>query len=138
METEDVKHASKPAWSHTAFMVEALFLLAFLIAAMAVVTQLFAGAAAQAREADHITQATVLAQSAAEEFSSNPQAVAKGAAVGQGVAAGESTKDDLQVACTVDADKQTAGTFYTAHITVSDDTSEIYALDASRYVSGVK
>ena len=58
--------------------------------------------------------------------------------MGQGVAAGESTNDDLQVACTVDADKQTAGAFYTAHITVSDDTGEIYALDASRYVSGVK
>ena len=42
------------------------------------------------------------------------------------------------VSCDVDSDAQGRGTLYTAHITVSDDSGEVYALDASRYESGVR
>ena len=88
------------------------------------------------------TRATLLAQNAAEEFSSDPAAVAAGKTVGQGVAAGNVSavdgSDGLTVSCDVDSDAQGRGTLYTAHITVSDDSGEVYALDASRYESGVR
>ena len=65
-----------------------------------------------------------------------------GKTVGQGVAAGDVSavddSDGLTVSCNVDSDVQGRGTLYTAHITVSDDSGEVYALDASRYESGVK
>ena len=46
--------------------------------------------------------------------------------------------DGLTVSCDVDSDAQGRGALYTARITVSDDSGEVYALDASRYESGVR
>ena len=98
-------------------------------------TQLFTHSAVAAHQAEDLTRATLLAQNAAEEFSSDPAAVAAGKTVGQGVAAGNVSAVD---GCDVDSDAQGRGTLYTAHITVSDDSGEVYALDASRYESGVR
>lgn len=128
----------RPSWTTTAFLVEALILLVVLIASMAVFTQLFAHSTAIANHADRMTQAVIVAENAAEEFSSNPASVASGREVGEGVAAGASAPDGLKVACEVESESASAGTLYTAHITVSDDSEELYALDAKRYVSGVK
>ena len=123
---------------NTAFLIEALVLMAVLIASMAVFTH----SAVAAHQAEDLTRATLLAQNAAEEFSSDPAAVAAGKTVGQGVAAGNVSavdgSDGLTVSCDVDSDAQGRGTLYTAHITVSDDSGEVYALDASRYESGVR
>lgn len=126
----------KTSWTGTAFMVEALVLLFFLVASLAVFTQLFAYSANGAKEAQRITQATELAQNAAEEFSANPQAVAAGQTVGLGAAQGEGA-DGFTVSCDVSNEAQGHGTYYTAHITVTDSEGEAYALDASRYVEGV-
>lgn len=126
----------KTSWTGTAFMVEALVLLFFLVASLAVFTQLFAYSANGAKEAQRITQATELAQNAAEEFSANPQAVAAGQTVGPGTAQGEGA-DGFTVSCDVSDEAQGNGTYYTAHITVTDDEGEAYALDAARYVEGV-
>ena len=148
---EQIEDASKTK-VNTAFLIEALVLMAVLIASMAVFTQLFTHSAVAAHQAEDLTRATLLAQNAAEEFSSDPAAVAAGKTVGQGVAAGKTVgqgvaagnvsavdgSDGLTVSCDVDSDAQGRGTLYTAHITVSDDSGEVYALDASRYESGVR
>ena len=128
---EQIEDASKTK-VNTAFLIEALVLMAVLIASMAVFTQLFTHSAVAAHQAEDLTRATLLAQNAAEEFSSAPAAVAAG-----NVSAVDGS-DGLTVSCDVDSDAQGRGTLYTAHITVSDDSGEVYALDASRYESGVR
>ena len=122
---EQIEDASKTK-VNTAFLIEALVLMAVLIASMAVFTQLFTHSAVAAHQAEELTKATLLAQNAAEEFSSDPAAVAAGKTVG------------LTVSCDVDSDAQGRGALYTARITVSDDSGEVYALDASRYESRVR
>ena len=126
-----------PSWSSTSFLVEALILLVVLIASMAVFTTLFVHAASGANDAARLSSATAIAQNAAEEFSSNPQAVAAGKKVGEGMAksGGDS---DFDVTCKVSSENEGAGVLYTAAITVSDDAGEVYSLTASRYVSGVE
>lgn len=126
----------KNSWTSTAFMVEAIVLLFFLIAAMAVFTQLFGLATTTSTEAARLANATTLAQNAAEEFSSNPASVAKGKQLGLGAAAGSS--DKFKLTCDVDKKKQGTGILYSAHIVVSDDGGEVYSLDASRFVEGGK
>lgn len=122
------------AWTSTAFMVEVLVLLFFLIASMAIFTQLFASSITTSADANRLSQATVLAQNAAEEFSANPAAVASGKKIGAGTAADGS--DDLGVTCDVTSKKTATGTLYEAHITVTDEDDSIYELDATRYVEG--
>ena len=141
--TASKQGAQRPGWSNTAFVVEALVLLVVLIACMAVFTQLFARSASLAADTERMATATALAQSAAEEFSSDPESVAVGRQVGLGVSAGNvaaaglDDSDDFTVSCTVDAAPTTAGVLYTAHITVSDSLGEAYALTTTRYVSEV-
>lgn len=124
----------KSAWSSTAFMVEVLVLLFFLIASMAIFTQLFASSVTTSTNANRLSQATVIAQNAAEEFSADPAAVAAGKQVGSGVAANGG--DDMNVTCSVTTKKTTTGTRYTAHITVLDEDNVVYELDATRFVEG--
>ncbi len=126
----------KSSWTSTAFMVEAIVLLFFLIASMAVFTQLFGLATTTSAEAARLANASTLAQNAAEEFSADPTSVAKGKKVGLGTAAGTSNK--FKVTCDVSKKKKSSGTLYSAHIVVSDDNGEAYTLDASRFVEGGK
>ncbi len=127
-------------WTGAAFMIESLVLLAAIVACMAVFASLFARSAIVASGSTDTTRAVQLAQSAAEEFSSNPAAVANGDAVGQGVAAGSADGENgLSVSCTVDEQETAAGTYYTAHITVTNEAGdEVYTLNAGRYVKGAK
>lgn len=122
-------------WAGTAFMVEALVLLAVLVACMAVFTQLFAHAITTAQESERTSNAVIAAQNAAEEFSADPESVYAGKPVGEGVAANGT--EDEQVVCNVTKTAQAAGTLYAAHITVSDSVGIAYELDVTRYVSGV-
>jgi hypothetical protein len=126
--------ASSSGWVNAAFVVEALVLLAAIVACMAVFTSLFAKSAVAAKNSTVTTHAVQLAQCAAEEFSSDPEAVANGEEVGEGVAAG-SADDELSVSCDVDEQTTGTGALYTAHITVSNESGEtVYAVDATRYV----
>ncbi len=140
------------AWTGLAFVVESLILLFAIVVSMAVFTSLYAKAGTLATRSEDLTSAIQMAQSAAEEFSNDPAAVAKGSLVGLGYAAGEKNTDALAVTCTVDARATDAGTLYRAHIAVveagdgagaggaADDAeaAEVFSLDATRYVSGVK
>ena len=62
---EQIEDASKTK-VNTAFLIEALVLMAVLIASMAVFTQLFTHSAVAAHQAKELTRATLLAQNAAE------------------------------------------------------------------------
>ena len=130
------KPKERSSWSGTAFMVEALVLLAVLVACMAVFTQLFAHALTMAHTSEQLSNAVAVAQNAAEEFSTDPVAVSTGQTVGEGVAA--HGVDGYDVACDVTSTPQGNGTMYAAHITVSSEGTQLYELDASRYVSEVR
>ncbi len=130
------KSAKRLNWSGTAFMVEALVLLAVLVACMAVFTQLFTHALSTANNSERLSGAVTVAQSAAEEFSANPAAVYAGQPVGEGVAANGA--DGFDVTCDVTSAQQSTGTMYTAHISVTDEGGQVYELDTTRYVSEVK
>lgn len=118
-----------------AFIVESLILLVFVAASIAVFTQLFSASIATATKATDLTEAAIVAQSAAEEFSSNPEAVAAGQAVGQGYALNGS--GDFSVKCEVAQTKTNAGTLYNATISVfkNAEGDAIYELNATRYLS---
>lgn len=143
------RDASSSTWQNAAFVIEALVLLAALTASIAVFTSLFSKSIVLSSDATKLTRAVQLAESAADEFSSNPEAVAAGQSVGTGVAAGEADAEGLSVSVDVEESPADAGTLYTAHVSVVDtaaaasdgasaqgsDGTVIYALDVTRYVS---
>lgn len=120
--------------SNTAFLVESIVLLFFLVAALAIFTQMFGSSINNSFKASQLSAATEVAQSAAEEFSANPEAVAQGQAIGSGIAANGT--DRFKVTCDTKAQNQSSGTLYQATITVSEDDEPVYSLDVSRYVPG--
>ncbi len=66
-------------WSSTAFLVESLVLLFFLIACLAVFTQMFAHSWLASSDASRLSAACVVAQNAAEDFEANPRVYQNGA-----------------------------------------------------------
>ena len=118
-------------WSNTAFLVESLVLLFFLIACLAVFTQMFAHSWQASSDASKLSAACVVAQNAAEEFEANPQAV-QNDTIDMSDASGTS----FHVSRSVESEAAAADTMYTAHIAVSDDTGEVYSLEAQRYMEG--
>ncbi len=108
----------------TAFLIEALVVLAFLMVALAVFVQLFSKAQIQGVKANQLSQAVLIATNYAEEFSANPSKVEA-----------QKEKDGLTATCKINEDKHTAGTLYDATIEVSDGTQTVYTLHTSRYVS---
>ena len=63
-------HDRRP-WHGAAFIVEALVLLVFLIASLAVIMQVIAGAHERSIEADRLSNAIILASNDAEAFAIN-------------------------------------------------------------------
>ena len=122
--------------STTAFVVETLVLLGVLIASIGVFTQLLARSTSTADQSERLCQAVGVAEDAAEEFTAAPAAVEAGETVGKGVAA--KGRDGFSVRCKVSETERGAGTFYSAHIVVSDSEGTVYKLDTSRYVSEVE
>lgn len=118
-------------WSNTAFLVESLVLLFFLIACLAVFTQMFAHSWRASSDASKLSAACVVAQNAAEEFEANPQ-TAHNDTIDVSAASGT----NFHVSRTIESEAAAAGTMYTVHIAVSDDTGEVYSLEAQRYMEG--
>lgn len=118
-------------WSSTAFLVESLVLLFFLIACLAVFTQMFAHSWQASSDASRLSAACVVAQNAAEDFEANPQGVQNGA-----FDVNDANGASFCVSRTVESEAAAAGIIYTAHISVSDDTGEVYSLEAQRYMEG--
>lgn len=118
-------------WSSTAFLVESLVLLFFLIACLAVFTQMFAHSWQASSDASRLSAACVVAQNAAEEFEANPQTVQNGT-----FDVNDANGASFCVSRTVESEAAAAGIIYTAHISVSDNTGEVYSLEAQRYMEG--
>lgn len=104
-----------PLWHGTAFLVEALVLLAFLTAALAVFAQLFASARTEAARGAELSEAVAIAQNAAERFA----AAADPAALdGATTATGPQTGNAYYLVIDVEPTEQAAGTLWTATIYV--------------------
>lgn len=122
--------------SNRALIVEALVLLVFIAAAVALIIQVFAAAEVQGRDAHNLQQSTQYATAAAEAFAAAPAN-----ASGTVYYASDGTVVDAQSAAfsvitAVTADKQASGTLYHANITVyAADGSQTYAVQTERYLS---
>lgn len=126
-------------WSGAAMLVEAMLLLAFLIATLAVLTQMFAAAVEKANESAQLTAAVAVASDTAERFAANPAGVPD-----------QQVVDNMLVVCKVTDEPHTAGVLYHADISVyamtpgtgADAGAElqgepVYTVSTSRYESGV-
>ena len=102
-----VAGSSGPSWAVSAFIVEAIVLLAFLIASSAVFVQLFSVALVRSEESGTTAAAVAAATSTAERFAANPADVREVTQVG-----------DLVVVCETDSAKRAGGTLYHADISV--------------------
>ena len=109
----------------TGFLVEALLVLALLMACLAVFVRLFSAAQLEGLHANHISEAVIVATNCAEEFCADPTGVD-----------GSSSRDGFDVTCEVTPTRRDGGTYYEAHIVVSANDEKLYELDTSRYVSG--
>ena len=82
-------------------------------------------------DASRLSAACVVAQNAAEDFEANPQGVQNGA-----FDVNDADGASFHVNRTVESEATAAGTMYTVHIAVSDDTGKVYSLEAQRYMEG--
>ena len=100
---------ARSRWPGAAFLVEAMLLLVFIMASLALFTQLFAAATERAGESKALTDAVALASTTAERFAADPLAVPA-----------EQTSGDLRVVCSVSPEARSGGTLYHAVISVYD------------------
>lgn len=126
--------STRKSRSNTAFLVESIVLLFFLVASLAIFTQMFGSSINNSFKASQLSSATEIAQSAAEEFCANPEAVAQDQPIGAGIAASGTNR--FNVACNIQEQQQSSGILYQATITVLEDETPVYSLDVSRYVPG--
>ncbi len=107
-----------------AFIVEALILLAFLVACIAVFMQLLGSAGHLSEDATKLDRAVQYAVNAAEQFAADPVS-----------SEGEGSHAGLTVTSDVTEEAMDHGTLYHAHIVVTDEESAtIYELDTSKYL----
>lgn len=109
-----------------AFIVEALILFVFLVATLAIVSQLFFASASQAQKSLELERAVTVAANTAERFSANPASTEL-----------DGTADGLSVRCAITPQFTSTGTLYKATIIVSNEVEDIYTLTTARYVSEV-
>lgn len=126
-------------WHGTAFVVEALLLLAFLAFSLAVFMQLFGSAHARSMEERQLTQAVLLASNEAERFAADPRS-GFGAALYDAEGNALSTDGGEDAGAFV-VERETTfeqmpdGTLYRADIVVSCEGETIYELETARYLS---
>lgn len=115
-------------WHSMAFFVEAIILMIFLVATMAVFTNLLMGSQVRSAETRQLTNAIVATSNEAEAFAINPH---EGTTVTSG--------DGFTITCTAEATPGKGGTLYSAQlITTNAQGAEIYRLSTSKYVSEVR
>lgn len=138
--TKRTSVAVRTRWSGAAFLVEAMLLLVFIMASLAVFTQLFSTSAERAIESRELTDAVAAASATAERFCANPLGVESELQVG-----------DLRVICQVTPERRTGGIIYYATISVYGDAGEsaskpaepqaapmpLYTVQTAKYESGV-
>lgn len=148
------RDGGRASWHGTALLVEALVLLAFLVASLALFMQVFAQARGMGAEGSELAQAVAMASNLAEEFAANPAtepeplerdgltascAVATVAADDADGADGQTgpDADDAPSGGSSGDSSGAAGTLYRATILVTDgDGDEVYRLVTERYARG--
>lgn len=152
------RDGGRASWHGTALLVEALVLLAFLVASLALFMQVFAQARGMGAEGSRLAQAVAMASNLAEEFAADPATepeplehngltascavatVAANDADGTGGQTGSGADDALSGAPAGDSSSDSsgaAGTLYRATILVTDgDGDEVYRLVTERYANG--
>lgn len=144
----------RASWHGTALLVEALVLLTFLVASLALFMQAFAQARGMGAEGSQLAQAVAMASNLAEEFAADPAAepeplerdgltascaVATVAADDVDGADGQTgpDADDAPSGGSSSDSSGAAGTLYRATILVTDgDGDEVYRLVTERYARG--
>jgi len=116
---------SRAFWPGTAFLVEALVLLVFLVWGLAVFTNLFSASRQMGAKEEVLQQSVTLASNAAEQFSTDPTGTPDTRIEG-----------DYTVSCNVTPQTTSSGTLYKATISVFNAGEEIYSIKTARYVSG--
>lgn len=106
-----------PSWSGVAFLVEAMLLLVFLTASLAVFTQLFGQAIERGTQSETLSQAVAAVSGTSERFCADPEGT-EGATFSNG----------LIVVCEVDDEERGGGTLY--HATISAYQADPDALDS--------
>lgn len=149
-----LRDGGRASWHGTALLVEALVLLAFLVASLALFMQAFAQARGMGAEGSELAQAVAMASNLAEEFAADPATapeplerdgltascaiatVAAGGADGTGGQTGPDADDAPSGGSSGDS-SGAAGTLYRATILVTDgDGDEVYRLVTERYARG--
>lgn len=130
----------QPLWHGAAFLVEALVLLAFLAASLAVLFSLFASARAEAGRAARLSEAGAIAQNAAEGIAAVDTFSADAVPATQ-VVTGAQTGTTYELAIELEPRATGAGTLWHATITVCDATASadagaepLYTLETARYL----
>ena len=110
------------SWHGTAFLVEALVLLLFLVASLGIFMQAFARARATGAQAAQLESAVALASDMAERFCADPASVSEPA-----------QEDGLTATCDVEAPSDGEVAPLRATITVTDaDGTVVYELATAR------
>lgn len=121
------RHAHEPAaWAGTAFLVEALILLAFLAASLGILATVFAESQDQAVQAQRLETAVTLASDAAESFAADPTSV-------PALQTCERDGVEYEVACQAQVDPQQPA-YRSASITVTSQDEELFVLQTGRAV----
>ena len=130
----------QPLWHGAAFLVEALVLLAFLAASLAVLFSLFASARTEADRAARLSEAVAIAQNAAEGIAAADTFSADAVPATQ-VVTGAQTGTTYELAIELEPRATGAGTLWHATITVCDatasadaDAEPLYTLETARYL----
>ena len=141
------REENRRSWHGGAFIVESLVLLAFLMAALAVVVQLTGIAHERGTEADRLSNAVTIAANNAEAFAADPAsgnmtaafAIANGSLVEvDGTPDAGNESPTYQVTVTGEELYKGGGTRYTAQTSVTQGTETGYTLDTSRYSTGAE
>jgi len=137
--TKRTSVVARTRWSGAAFLVEAMLLLVFIMASLAVFTQLFSTSAERAIESRDLTDAVAAASATAERFCADPLTVESETQVG-----------GLRVICQVTPERRTGGVIYYATISVYGDAdaseskpaepqaapTPLYTVQTAKYESG--
>ena len=107
-----------------AFLIEALVVLALLMVSLAIFVQLFAKSQIKGLGANQLSQAVLMANDYAEEFSADPAGVS-----------GHKEADGLTATCNVQKTAHEECTLYEATIEVSDGAKTVHSLKTARYVA---
>lgn len=127
--------------SNRAFMVEALLLIAFLAASVAIILQLFAAAGVHSQEAHRLSMSEHLATNAAESFGASPTTVERMTYYdADGNKVNTSDVRAYSVQTTITSQHTAAGVMYNASIVVANheqnyDGDVTYELQTQRYLS---